>query len=256
MIMAALPLKAGASRDEIKTALAGNLCRCTGYISIFNSVEAVAVADPPRREEARVPVDARTLTLQRPRNLKAALAMLAKEPTLTPIAGCTDVLVGLHFGTTDQQQFIDLWRLDELRGITAMEPVEVWRRDCGLARSRPTPRSSHRRSCASACRCWWRPRAKWAARRFRTAARSAATSPTPRRPATRCRCWRRPTRVIVLRSASGERRVPFDEFYTGYRTSVRQPDELITAIEIARDRRAASGGARSARAAPRRFRRS
>ncbi len=40
MIMAALPLKVGASRNEIKTALAGNLCRCTGYISIFNSVEA------------------------------------------------------------------------------------------------------------------------------------------------------------------------------------------------------------------------
>lgn len=40
MIMAACTLKAGCSRDEIKTALAGNLCRCTGYISIFNSVEA------------------------------------------------------------------------------------------------------------------------------------------------------------------------------------------------------------------------
>jgi carbon-monoxide dehydrogenase small subunit len=39
MIMAACTLKAGCSRDEIKTALAGNLCRCTGYISIFNSVE-------------------------------------------------------------------------------------------------------------------------------------------------------------------------------------------------------------------------
>ena len=37
---------------------------------------------------------------------------------------------------------------------------------------------------------------------------------------------------IVLRSAGGERRVSFSEFYTGYRTSVRQPDELITAIEI------------------------
>ena len=47
-----------------------------------------------------MPVDARTLTLQRPRNLRAALAMLAKEPTLTPIAGCTDVMVGLHFGTS------------------------------------------------------------------------------------------------------------------------------------------------------------
>ena len=39
MIMAACTLKAGCTRDEIKTALAGNLCRCTGYISIFQSVE-------------------------------------------------------------------------------------------------------------------------------------------------------------------------------------------------------------------------
>ena len=38
MILAAAPLKAGASLDEIKTALAGNLCRCTGYPAIFRSV--------------------------------------------------------------------------------------------------------------------------------------------------------------------------------------------------------------------------
>ena len=40
MIVAALPLKEGASLDDIKTALAGNLCRCTGYLSIFRSVQA------------------------------------------------------------------------------------------------------------------------------------------------------------------------------------------------------------------------
>ena len=38
MILAAAPLKPGASLDEIKTALAGNLCRCTGYPAIFRSV--------------------------------------------------------------------------------------------------------------------------------------------------------------------------------------------------------------------------
>ena len=49
--------------------------------------------------------------------------MLADDPTLTPIAGCTDVLVGLHFGTLDQRRFIDLWPLDELRGIPGVAAV-------------------------------------------------------------------------------------------------------------------------------------
>ncbi len=36
-------------RDEIKAALAGNLCRCTGYVKIVESVEAAAAT----REAAR-----------------------------------------------------------------------------------------------------------------------------------------------------------------------------------------------------------
>lgn len=47
MILAAAPLEAGASLDAIKTALAGNLCRCTGYPAIFRSVSA---ALKPRRK--------------------------------------------------------------------------------------------------------------------------------------------------------------------------------------------------------------
>jgi aerobic carbon-monoxide dehydrogenase small subunit len=40
MIMAAVPIRRGASLDEVKDALAGNLCRCTGYDAIFTSVRA------------------------------------------------------------------------------------------------------------------------------------------------------------------------------------------------------------------------
>ena len=40
MILAATPLKPGATLADVKTALAGNLCRCTGYPSIFRSVDA------------------------------------------------------------------------------------------------------------------------------------------------------------------------------------------------------------------------
>ena len=51
MILAAVPLKRGASLKDIKTALAGNLCRCTGYPAIFRSVEAAL--GPPRRRGAK-----------------------------------------------------------------------------------------------------------------------------------------------------------------------------------------------------------
>src|SRR5437868_3223392 len=38
--------------------------------------------------------------------------------------------------------------------------------------------------------------------------------------------------LVVLQSAGGTRRVPFNAFYTGYRQSVRRPDELIVGLEI------------------------
>ena len=50
MILAAAPLKSGDSLHEIKAALAGNLCRCTGYPAIFRSVQA---ALKPQRKAKR-----------------------------------------------------------------------------------------------------------------------------------------------------------------------------------------------------------
>src|SRR5688500_1213081 len=40
-----------------------------------------------------------------------------------PLAGCTDVYVGLQFGTVKEQRFIDIWPLDELRGITVKDDI-------------------------------------------------------------------------------------------------------------------------------------
>jgi carbon-monoxide dehydrogenase small subunit len=39
---ALLDAKPRATRDEIREALSGNLCRCTGYLQIFEAVEAAA----------------------------------------------------------------------------------------------------------------------------------------------------------------------------------------------------------------------
>ena len=40
--------------------------------------------------------------------------------------------------------------------------------------------------------------------------------------------------LVELRSLDWTRKVPFADFYTGYRASVRRTDELITAIEVPR----------------------
>src|SRR5438876_10562450 len=59
-----------------------------------------------------------SLKLQRPRSVNDALKMLRDDSELIPIAGCTDVYVGMNFGTLSGSRFIDLWPLDVLRKIT------------------------------------------------------------------------------------------------------------------------------------------
>ena len=43
MILAAAALPRNASIDEIRTGLAGNICRCTGYTAIYRAVERASV---------------------------------------------------------------------------------------------------------------------------------------------------------------------------------------------------------------------
>src|SRR5258708_21511186 len=52
-----------------------------------------------------------------PRSLRDALTMLGDEESVTPLAGCTDVYVSLNFNTLKPTRFVNLWRLNHLRGI-------------------------------------------------------------------------------------------------------------------------------------------
>src|SRR5687767_11176823 len=61
-----------------------------------------------------------TLDLRRARSLDDALAVMRAEHRV-PIAGATDLYVGLNFGTIRATRFLDLWPLDELRRISVAD---------------------------------------------------------------------------------------------------------------------------------------
>jgi carbon-monoxide dehydrogenase small subunit len=44
------------SRQDVREAIAGNLCRCTGYQQIVDAIQATAAMRKERREHARIPV--------------------------------------------------------------------------------------------------------------------------------------------------------------------------------------------------------
>ena len=168
------------------------------------------------------------LVLRQPRSLRDALRMLREDAPLTPLAGCTDVYVGLNAGTLDDQRFLDLWGLDELRGI---EVGGDGLRIGALTTYSDIIRSPHVRRrlpmLASAAR---EVGAVQIQNRGTLGGNIANASPAgdtlPVLAAAEA--------VVELRSIDWTRMVPFVEFYTGYRTSVRRPDELITAVEFPR----------------------
>ena len=64
--------------------------------------------------------------LASPESLAQALEMLAEQPELRPIAGCTDLMVCEPLERASIEGVLDLTRIPELRGIRASrEAVEI-----------------------------------------------------------------------------------------------------------------------------------
>ncbi len=153
---------------------------------------------------------------------------MMRDEALQPIAGCTDVYVGLNFGTLATQRFIDLDRLDALRTIDASGDT--------LSIGALATYTSIMEHAAVRERL---PMLVSAASQIgglqiqnRGTLGGNVANGSPAGDALPVLAVAEAT--IVLRSAEAERRVPFTTFYTGYRASVMRPDELIVALEIPR----------------------
>ncbi|HUQ84550.1 MAG TPA: FAD binding domain-containing protein [Gemmatimonadaceae bacterium] len=159
-------------------------------------------------------------------SLDEALTMLRDDGPLVPLAGATDLYVSLNFGTLEATRFLDLWRLDGLRRIAVRGDV--------LSIGALATYTSLTRSRLVKQRV---PMLIEAARQIggvqiqnrgtiggNIANGSPAGDTLPVLAAAEA--------VVVVRSATDERRIAFADFSTGYRTNVLRSDELIVAVEI------------------------
>ena len=168
------------------------------------------------------------LSLVEPRSLAGALAALRDDPELKPLAGCTDLYVGLHFATEKAARFLDLSPLRALRGIRLRGDTLVFgalatytdiRRSALVARRLPI--------LAEAAATVGSPQIQNRGTLGGNVANASPAGDTlPVLAAAEA--------VIVVQSAGGRRHIPFDAFYTGYRQTAMRPGELIVAIEVPR----------------------
>jgi CO/xanthine dehydrogenase FAD-binding subunit len=165
------------------------------------------------------------LELVEPRDLGEALARLREAPLL-PIAGCTDVYVGLDAGVLPARRFLNLWALDELRGIAVRDDVLVLgalTTHDELDRS-PLVRARLPMLAAAAAEVGGPQIRNRGTLGGNLASGSPAGDTLPVLAVAEA--------DVVLVSLDGERRVPFVDFYTGYRQTARRPDELLLAVEV------------------------
>jgi CO/xanthine dehydrogenase FAD-binding subunit len=166
------------------------------------------------------------LALIQPRSLHAALRMLRDEGPLLPLAGCTDLYVGLHFGTVHEHRFLDLQGLRALRGIRLRGETLVIGALATYSELIASPLVRRRLPIlAEASRWVGSPQIQ---NRGTLGGNVANASPA----GDTLPVLAVAEATVVLRSTKSERRVPFGSFYTGYRQTVMRPDELIVAIEV------------------------
>ncbi|MDN3023879.1 FAD binding domain-containing protein [Streptomyces sp. S.PB5] len=215
-------------------ALSGNLCRCTGYRPIRDAAFAVGQPtdeDPlARRREQAPPAPVATeytqddSTFLRKETLAETLRLLRERPDAVVVAGSTDYGVEVNIRSRRDGCVVAVDRLPELRELrvesdhieigAALTLTEIERRLDGqvplLAELFP----------------------QFASRLIRNGATLGGNlgtgSPIGDSPPVLLAL----EASLVLADADGERVVPLAEYFTGYRQSVRRPDELIRAVRV------------------------
>ena len=218
-------------------ALSGNLCRCTGYRPIRDAAYALTTPAPEDPLAARLHrpapatpatrVEDPTGTFARPVDLAEALALLGEHPDATPVAGCTDWGVEVNLRGARAPYVLAVDHLPELRGVSVPASsggaVEI-----GAALSLSEVESALAGRVPLLATVF----PVFASRLIRNGATIGGNLATASPIGDLAPALLALDATVVLVSTDGDREVPLDRYFTGYRRSQLRPGELIRAVRI------------------------
>ncbi|MDO5745404.1 MAG: FAD binding domain-containing protein [Micrococcaceae bacterium] len=215
-------------------ALSGNLCRCTGYRPIRDAAFALTDVDPAdpiaQRRNRPAPVSSPLRiespggTFVRPADLIEALDLLTGTPQAVLLAGSTDWGVELTIKHRRAPLTIAIDQLPELRQFhVADDHLEI-----GAALTL----SEVERLLDGSVPLLANLFPLFASRLIRNAATIGGNLGTGSPIGDIAPALLALDAELVLSSPRGDRTIALDDYFTGYRTSVRAEDELIRAVRI------------------------
>lgn len=216
-------------------AIGGNLCRCTGYRPIRDAAYALGMpqADDPLRERLSAPAPAAVATragtpgaaFARPASLDEALALLRDEPSAVAVAGSTDWGVEANLRGARAPLIVAVDRLPELCTIAEGDGF------VGIGAA--VPLSEIERALGTRMPLLGQLLPQFASRLIRNRATLGGNLGTASPIGDAAPALLALDAQLVLQSAdSGRRTVDLTEYFTGYRTTVRLPGELIVEVCI------------------------
>jgi CO/xanthine dehydrogenase FAD-binding subunit len=166
-------------------------------------------------------------TVHTPRTVEEACKILAKRPDgLRVIAGGTDLMVLMNARMLDAGGFLDIWRVDEMRGIIDEGPgLRIGALTTYTQLIRSPLVQQHVPSLVAASRTIGAIQIQ---NRGTLGGNIVNASPA----GDSLPVLAAFDAEIEIGSIRGTRRVGFNQFYTGYRRTVLESDELVLAVRI------------------------
>jgi xanthine dehydrogenase small subunit len=216
------------------SAISGNLCRCTGYRPIRDAAFALGTpaSEDPVATRMTGPAPALSSTAivgsagsyVRPADLAETLLLLQRHPDAVVVAGSTDWGVDVNLRGARASLVVGIDRLDELRAFTrGPDHLEL-----GAALTL----AEVERNLAGSVPLLDAVLPQFASPLIRNGATIGGNLATGSPIGDLAPALLALEASVVLHGVSGQRLVPLEGYFTGYRRSVRRRDELIRAVRI------------------------